>query len=311
MGLVPYLIGFHPEESLVALVIEDGRVVVTARVDLAAVREPWALADLVARLFERYPSAMGWFLAYTDNEEVAWDVLASCAGLVGAVRLGRLIQVGGRAWRADAPDGPTGSVAGRVSTVAAEATMLGLPARASRRDLLAGVAGPPDDEVDDLVARFAAEEPALEQLGVRGRRRLLSRLLRAATPPSVTDCVRLALLAGRAEGQLAALRDLSQKNAEHRLELWTRVVRHCLVAHQPGPLGLLGMAAWQTGDGALQMVCLERLDRIDPLAPIAALLDWLNFEVLPPWEWARRREVLLKSMADQFAVLEHCGRPDD
>lgn len=309
VGVVPHLIGFHPEESLVAMVTERDRVVVTARVDLAAVAEPWSLVELVTRLFERFPSAVAWFIAYTDDEELAWDVLAGCAVLAGTVRLGRVLQVGTREWRADTPDGPSGPISGEVSVAAAEATVLGFPARPSRSDLAAAIAGPPDEEVDDLVLRFAAQEAELERLGERGRRRLLGRLLRAARPPSVTDCVRLALLAGRPEGQLAALRDLSRRNADDRLALWTRVVRHCLVVHQPGPIGLLAMAAWQTGDGALQMVCLERLDRIDPLAPIAALLDQVNHEVLPPWDWEKQREGLLRVMAEQFRLYEQCGRP--
>ena len=77
-------------------------------------------------------------------------------------------------------------------------------------------------------------------------------------------------------------------NAEQQLALWTRIVRHTLPAQRPAVLGLLGMAAWQNGDGALAMVCLEQLDRIDPLEPIAALLDWLNDEVVPPQAWPQR-----------------------
>ena len=35
VGLVPYLIGFHPRDSLVVIMLCDGQVEVTARVDLA------------------------------------------------------------------------------------------------------------------------------------------------------------------------------------------------------------------------------------------------------------------------------------
>ena len=64
IGLVPYLIGFHPEESLVVIVIEDGRVQVTARVDLAVVSGRGSPEALVSRLFDRYPAAVAWFIAY-------------------------------------------------------------------------------------------------------------------------------------------------------------------------------------------------------------------------------------------------------
>lgn len=306
MGLVPYLIGFHPEESLVVLVIEHGQVAVTARVDLIGVAESWSLTELVSRLFDRFPSATGWFIAYTDNTSLAWDVLSGCADLAGEMRLGRLLQVGARTWRADFPDGPSGELTDRVSAVAAEAAVLGLPARASRKALAECVAGPPESELDALRARFATLAVEVERLGRRGRRRVLQRLLNSARPLPVGDCVRLALLAERPEGQLAVLRALTPGTAAHQLSVWTRVVRHCVPGYQPAVLGLLGVAAWQTGDGALQMVCLERLDRIDPLAPIAALLDWLNAVVLPPDQWLQSRESLVRSLEEHFTIA---GRP--
>lgn len=300
VGLVPYLIGFHPEESLVAMLLEHGRVAVTARVDLDGVRRPGALEALLARLFGRFPYAEGWFLAYTDDHEVAWDVLAECVELVGSVRLGRVLQVGGSQWRADCPDGPVGAITGEVCPAAVEAAVLGLPARASRRDLSAGLAGPPDSEVEGLVERVEAMMAELDAAGGRGRRRLLRRLLRTPGRAPVEDCVRLALLAGWSEGQLAVLRNLSRRNAEQQLELWSTVVRHCLIDQRPTVLGIVGMAAWQTGDGALQVVCLEELDRIDPEAPIAAVLEWLNQNVVPPQEWDVLREPLLGALADEL-----------
>ncbi len=311
VGLVPYLMGFHPEESLVAVLLQDGRVEVTARVDLAAVSQAGALDSLLGRLFERFPRAEGWFLAYTDDHALAWDVLADCVELVGVVRLGRVLQVGSEQWRADCPDGPVGTTAGVVAPAAAEATVLGLPARASRRELAAGLAGPPDAEVEGLVARYETAGAELEELGVRGRRRLLRRLLRAPGHVGVDDCVRLALLAGRPEGQLAVLRGLGRAGAHQQLALWTAVVRRCLSGQRPVVLGVIGMAAWQTGDGALQVVCLEELDRIAPESPLAALLEWLNLNVVPPGEWDELREALLGVLATELRAAGRPGSPRD
>lgn len=306
VGLVPYLIGFHPEESLVVMLLQERRVVVTARVDLVAVTGEGALDLLLGRLFSRFPQAEGWFFAYTDDEALAWDVLAACVEFVGFARLGRVMQVGSGQWRADRPDGPVGALTGTVSPTAVEAAVLGLPARASRRDLAAVTAGPPGEEVDALVEQFETASAELEELGGRGRKRLLRTLLRASGRIPVEDCVRLALLAERTEGQLAVLRGLARPNAEQQLALWATVVRHCPDGRRPVALGLLGMAAWQTGDGALQVVCLEELDRIDPSAPIGAVLEWLNQNVVPPDEWHALREALLEVLA---AELTTAGRP--
>ena len=309
VGLVPYLIGFHPEESLVVIVIDAGRVEVTARVDLAAVSGRSSPGPMVARLFDRYPSAGGWFLAYTDDDRLAWDVLAGCVAVSGEARVQRLLQVGSTAWRSDAVDGPSGAINTSVASVAAEAAVLGLPARPSRRDLAAGITGPADAEAEDLTTRFEAAAVVLDRLGARGRRRLLRRLLTTDRPPDRDDCVRLALLVQHAEAQVRVLRQLSRDSADRHLALWTRVVRHTITLRRPAVLGLLGMAAWQNGDGALAMVSLELLDRIDPLEPLGALLDWLNEEVVPPQAWERLREPLLGALTDQFTVVARPASP--
>ncbi len=308
VGLVPYLIGFHPSDSLVVLVLERGRLQVTARVDLAVAGQRLDLQELVGRLFGRFPTAQGWFLAYTDDDGRAWRSLAACAQLVGEARLGRLIQVSARRWLADAPDGPSGEITGGVSATAAEASVLGLAPLPSRDGLADAVAGPPDAEVGDLLAEFEARAVELEALGPRRRGRLLRTLLRAPAPGAVADCVRLALLAQRPECQLAVVGALGEANAEQQLALWRRVVRFSLVSHRPTVLGLLGLAAWQTGDGALQVVCLEELDRIDPEAPLAALLEWLNQEVVPPGDWEGLRGVLLECLAEGLAGRPPAGR---
>ena len=108
---------------------------------------------------------------------------------------------------------------------------------------------------------------------------------------------RLALLVDEPAGMLIALRALSRDRGAQLLELWTGVVRHCLLGYQAVPLGLLAMAAWQTGDGALQMVCLERLDRIDPELPLAAIIDKLNHDVMPPGAWPELRRPVLAWLA--------------
>lgn len=311
VGLVPFLIGFHPAESLVVMVIEDNQVVVTARVDLAAVAEPGVLADLLIRLFDRFPRADGWFFAYTDDDPLAWQVLADCTGLVGATRLGRLLQVGSARWRADHPDGPIGALDGVVTAVAAQAAVLGLPARASRQALADSIVGPPDAEIDELVRLFDEQSAALAGLTASGRGRALRRLLREPQA-GLIDHVRLALLVAEPQGTLGALRSLRRETANEQVTLWTGVVRHSLLSYQVVPLGLLGMAAWQAGEGALQMVCLERIDRIDPETPLAALLDQLNREVVPPGEWPTIRGPLLAGMADvirELGEVREPGRP--
>ena len=51
------------------------------------------------------------------------------------------------------------------------------------------------------------------------------------------------------------------------------------------PLGLLGVAAWISGDGALLNCCAERLERSDPGYTLGHLLAEISERALPPSLW--------------------------
>lgn len=59
-----------------------------------------------------------------------------------------------------------------------------------------------------------------------------------------------------------------------------------------GALGLLGLAAWVDGDGALQNVCAERAKELCPGLELATLLDVLNEAMVAPEEWPLLRRAL-------------------
>lgn len=299
VALVPYLLGFHPEDSLVVVIVTATGVQLTGRIDLADAVVPQRLADLVGRLSQRFPAADQWFLAYTADAETAWEVLQHCAELVGAVRLGRLLHVDAQQWCADHPGGECGRIG--TSALATEATVLGMAARASREDLNVPLAGPDDDAVAELLTQCEAAEAHVASLGPAQRKRLVRRLVRTAAEPA--DFVRLAVLVCDPVMQWEVLRGLERDGAAAAVSCWSGVVAHCLTPYLAAPLGLLGVASWLAGDGATQNLCLERLDRLDPLAPLAALLDWINQTVLPPSTWAQHRTTLIAAFADHSGLV--------
>jgi len=300
VGLVPYLVGFHPVDSLVVVVLCQGRVEVTARADLAEVADPDGMAYLLGRLFERFPACEAWVLAYTDDTELAWDVLAAGAALCGVMRLGRVIHVGNGFWRCDAPDGDTGEVG--ISSAAVQAAVLGLPVRRSRAELRELVAGPADGEIEELCDLFERVATEIAELGARPCRRLLARLLRRRGERVRADWVRLAVLVAEPEATLRLLSTMDAADADHLVAVWTQVVRHCLMPYLPNPLGLLGVASWLTGDGAMASICLERIQGIDPASPMAGLLAEIITQVLPPSAWPGARPALVEAVGAWFGV---------
>ena len=69
--------------------------------------------------------------------------------------------------------------------------------------------------------------------------------------------------------------------AEHR-RLWTDVVRHACEPYVPAPASLLAFTAWQSGDGALANVAIERALVADPEYSMAHLLEQALDAGLPP-----------------------------
>ena len=58
LGAVPYLLGFHPEESLVIIGLNKTKVVVTARLDLADIAGSRVLADTLAAIKRGHATAV-------------------------------------------------------------------------------------------------------------------------------------------------------------------------------------------------------------------------------------------------------------
>ena len=65
--LVPHLIGFRPEESLVVVVTVGERVHLTARVDLTEALPPGGAEDLLDRIWNRFPTAGAYLIAYPND----------------------------------------------------------------------------------------------------------------------------------------------------------------------------------------------------------------------------------------------------
>jgi hypothetical protein len=173
--------------------------------------------------------------------------------------------------------------------LAAEAVYAGLSAESSRAALEVQVRGPQ-----------AADVPRLEE-AVRQARAEVATLGPATTAARMAATVR-AVLAGTAEldeptcALLAVLaldltvRDvawaLMSRDAIHdHLRLWSSVVARSPDEVARAPLGLLGVAGWISGNGALLNCCVERLQRTDPGYTMGHLLAGISERALPPNLW--------------------------
>lgn len=83
----------------------------------------------------------------------------------------------------------------------------------------------------------------------------------------------------------AAWSVLDRSTAPEHVRLWTEVLRRAPDSLAAGPAVLLGLAAWQSGDGALAWAAVDRCRRTDPDNGLADSLARLLENAVPPDEW--------------------------
>ena len=299
--LVPYLLGFDPQDSLVLLVTRQGRVEVTARADLADVQPHGQVEHLIDRIWGRFPDADAFMVAYTDQPAQGWAVLRRGLQHLPSGADGQCMLVASGAWHTQ--DGATGPV-DRFGPIAAEAAYAGLAASRSRADLEASFASPADSvELERAVASASGRLPAVTDTAriVERTQDLICQYRRGdndeapKTAPRIPaeDAAQLALLGLTSAGRDTALLSITGPDAASHLELWRTVVNSVPGPYAEAAAYLAGMAAWVTGDGAAANVALSRSIAIAEGAgvePMARLLDNLIDQVVPPTAWEQVRE---------------------
>lgn len=286
LGVIPGLLGFHPEESLVVVVIADGLVEVTARLDLAdatLVAEAGA-ADPLETLWSCYPDASFLVVVYTASAEQAWPVLDRVTEALDRLDVLLLVHADGTHWY-DRPWGDGTPYDVRASALAAELAFRGLPVRSQRGDLerMIEPAWSPDEVVEAL------EQLELEHLGrpaLRARAAgLHAEAMSAPRTLTLPEALLLAIAAHDPEFTDDVVLGLTRDNAATAVGLWVQVVQGTSPGTSGPALVLLALAAWVSGQGALQVVCLTRASTLVPGHPWLEFCDLTNRDVVPPSAW--------------------------
>jgi uncharacterized low-complexity protein len=314
VAVVPYVLGFHPTDSIVVLGLTDGQVTFGARYDLPPPDHDDAMH--IAAIVARQAIQSVTLFAYGSPDDVTPAAMRLMQALTKfRVRVANVIRVTEGRWRSllctdvscCPPEGkPCPS---EESVVAAEATYRGQVALPSRQALVAQVA-PVDGEAraamvaatDRARARMTElitpDEPA-DRDGMRVRRAGRTAVREAETRyrsgGGLTDDEVAWLgvvLVDTAVNEYALDRSGSQ---EWQIQLWADVLRRVEQDYVPGPACLLGFAAWRAGRGALARVAVDRALIADPGHQMAGLLDevlglGIDPQVFARYEAASRQE---------------------
>jgi hypothetical protein len=295
LAIIPYLVGFHPDECIVAVFVKSGRVLLTARMDLPPESAGDELSERIDWLAKKHGAQALALVAYSTDSLPAHRLLTQLMVRLSEHKLTDVLYVGhGRWWSLGCGDECcplTGTPFDPSShPLSAAAVFAGLGARADRRELEASVSGPSQAELPRLQELADALLAELEQFDDPGAAvRLLASIVKGAisepASPDERTCLLLGLLVIDVHLRDLAWALITPTDAEDYVRLWGGVVARVPPTLAAAPLCLLGMAAWVSGAGALLNCCCERLAEVNPHYSMGRLLADISEKALHPSRW--------------------------
>jgi Domain of unknown function (DUF4192) len=305
---VPYLLGFHPEASVVLVGLDEGHLVVTARIDLAAERESSAITTGL-QVLQRAGATAAVVIVYASADDRAMQLAPAQVPLpyldvverVGsAIRSARLAAIeaffvqDGRWWSysgraTGCPECVRGEpLPGDGAVGPATAVFAGLQARPSRAALESVLDHEPDPQRERYLLGIEGAEQAMVQAALEGQllraHRSVKRALFAAAREAdgtLFPSPRSDLPAGRLSRFAVGLSEISIRDAlwlaidQERLDgraLWLQLLQRLPAPYDSAPLFLFGWATWRDGNGTLAAMAAQRALASEPGCTAAELL---------------------------------------
>jgi Domain of unknown function (DUF4192) len=312
LAVVPHLLGFYPERSLVVIGLsgQPSQVSVTFRYDLPDPPHAPQIADIaehVTSVLKRQEIHAAMMIGYGPEALAVpvLDVVMRTLMLTG-VCVGEVLRAeAGRYWSllCDSPECcPAGgrSYDPGSHPAAAAMTEAGHAAHPDREALARTLQPPPGTaeqarqatnaarmRLSELVAQGLADGDPDPRLRVaRAGRSAVQHAIKlyrgGGSIASRDQLAWLAVLLGDLRVRDDAWARMDRGHLDEHLRLWTHVLRAAATEYAPAPACLLAFTAWQAGNGALAACAVDRALAADPDYSMALLLsDALNAG-LPP-----------------------------
>ncbi|HUB42743.1 MAG TPA: DUF4192 domain-containing protein [Streptosporangiaceae bacterium] len=311
LAVVPHMLGFYPSRSLVVLGLgEQNRVMVTFRYDLPSPPDSQLAEDIAEHASyvldrERISSAL--LVGYGPADLVVPVVGTTAVRLVGSgVELHEVLRAdSGRYWSMLCDDPACCPPGGRSydpgsHPAAAALTEAGLAAQPDREALARTVQRPAGSaeviaratgrallrlsQLTELGEAEGDRDPQLRatRIGRREVQRAIRRYRAGETIDSIEHLAWLAVLAADLRVRDDAWARMDPAYHDHHCRLWTDVLRCAALDYVPAPAALLAFAAWQSGNGVLAAIAVDRALSADPGYSMARLLSDAIQAALPP-----------------------------
>ncbi len=289
LALVPVVLGFQPQDSVVMLTFGSQRSF-HARVDLPDATEP--VAEMIDALLApacHHGVQRVVFVVYSEEalvvERVSRRLLR--AFREADIDVIDLIRADGRRWfpmlrhRSWAPaSGVPYDVT--AHPFAAQAVVDGQVTHRSRADLAASL----EPEPDRVAAVEAAGRGLVDETDPLWVGATVLRHLAEATLPGDEEAARLlAAISADVDARDAAWIGFTRQHSEHQVVLWTDLLRRAPADLCAAPAAVLAMAAWFAGRGALAWCAVDRAEEAAPGHSLARLVGDLLAAAVPPTAW--------------------------
>jgi hypothetical protein len=308
IAAVPYLLGFHPTDSVVVVGLSARQVVFNVRADLPAPGAPPDEVALVAgdmsRVLASHGADRALVIGYGPPAQVTRAVFAVRDVLArDGVDVVEMLRVSdGRYWSymcaspdCCPPDGTPFDTSG--TEIAASATFAGRVVMPDRTSLTCIVAPPEGVEllaIERATARaladLAGELPDGPTAGA-ARRRAAVRMFttglerhRHGSRLDDDELARFTLLIRAVDARDAVWQRILAAgwSLDPHVDLWRDVVRRARPDLAVAPAALLAFTAWRAGDGALAWFAVQRALAEDPDYSLAHLVGEALMRALPP-----------------------------
>lgn len=273
LAAVPYLLGFHPTDSVVLVALRGKRVIFQGRVDIPDPEHVDDLVPYLAGIAARQNPTGVTLIGYGPPERVVGllDALGGAVTAVGVPVLDVLRVHEGRYWSLVCTEPSCCPAEGvefdvAATAVAAAATYEGLVALPDRAALAASLALVPGPGIEPELAAARDRLAGLSGGGARRRRAAARASVREAldryTAGGRLDDDELAwlvvLLSDDAARDDAWRRMLAVTPVTEHQTMWTDVVRRVPQEYVAAPATLLALCAWRAGNGSLADVAAQR-----------------------------------------------------
>lgn len=300
LNAVPALLGFRPEESIVAVATEgpECRLGFCLRMDLPALEYIDPAAEELVRHLRNHHAEGAVVVAMTQRQALARELLAAVEAQLGDIEPVVMTRADGRRYWVDVPGFPDRGMTYETSDhheAVVSAVVAGQEVLASREALVQRFAAATGDRMRQMARVFDQVLPDVFGLMHRTRGSLAPAALADLGPVLAAvergdglddaETARLCCWVTPIEVRDAVWSRITTENAQQWLAALTHAARCSPPPFAPAVLSLASFAAWRWGSGAQAVIAAERALEIDPEYSRAHLMLALLDLGLAPGAW--------------------------